>query len=60
VVADCKFYDATPIKVQKYLLEHQDDFPYIVRMEDAKITKTWLHVEVGKRPLGQKIKVFKP
>ena len=57
--ADCKFGSGiSPIWVQRLILKHQDDFPNIVRMEDAAITKTWLHIETGKR--SGPIVVFKP
>ncbi len=56
--ADCKFADADPLQVQLYIKSHADDFPYITRMENAEITKTWLHVEVGKR--GNNIIIFNP
>ena len=59
--ADCKFTDITPIEVQKYIMDHQDEFPYITRLENALITETWLHVETGsKRKKGQSINVFNP
>ncbi|PCJ26705.1 MAG: hypothetical protein COA94_04730 [Rickettsiales bacterium] len=58
--ADAKFYDTTPIEVQRHILEHQEDFPYITRMEDANITKTWLHIEVGTNNRVGAIYVFKP
>jgi len=47
--ADCKFKDLTPVEVQKHIIENQDLYPHIVRMENAEITKTWLHVESGFR-----------
>lgn len=56
--ADCKFYEATPIEAQRYILKHADEFPYITRMENADVTVTWLHLEVGKRKGS--IYVFNP
>jgi len=56
--ADCKFEDLTATWVQQLILKHPEDFPNIVRMEDAAITKTWLHIECGKR--SGPIVVFKP
>ena len=57
--ADCKFGSGvTPIWVQRLILKHPEDFPNIVRMEDAAVTKTWLHIETGKR--SGPIVVFKP
>jgi len=55
---DCKFKGITPLEVQTYILDNPDDYPHIVRMEDAAITKTWLHIETGFR--SGDIKVFKP
>ena len=57
--ADLKFKDATPEEVYDYILTHQSAFPYIVRMENAHKTKTWLHVECG-RYRDNKIQVFNP
>lgn len=56
--ADCKFSDVEPIEVQTYIIRHQSEFPSIVRLENALVTKTWLHVEVGVR-YGS-VKVFNP
>ena len=55
---DCKFYDATPLEVQNYIIRHQSEFPNITRLENAMTTVTWLHVEVGKRKGS--INVFYP
>lgn len=57
--ADCKFGSGlSPIWVQQLIMKHQDDFPNIVRMENAAITKTWLHIECGKR--SGPIVIFRP
>jgi len=56
--ADCKFETVTPIEVQNYIILHQDEFPNITRIENALVTKTWLHVETGERTGS--IKVFNP
>lgn len=56
--ADCKFTALAPVWVQQFILDHQEDFPHIVRMEDAAVTKTWLHIECGKRT--GPIVIFKP
>lgn len=56
--ADCKFDDIEPIDVQNYVIQHQQEFPYITRLENALVTKTWLHIEVGNR--HNSIKVFNP
>lgn len=56
--ADCKFVDIEPIDVQNYIIQHQDEFPSITRLENALVTKTWLHVETGVRE--NSIRVFNP
>ena len=58
--ADCKFKTITPVVVQRLILDNQDDFPYISRLEDAGITKTWLHCEVSTNERVGDIKIFKP
>lgn len=57
--ADLKFYEITPIEVQEYIVRHQNEFPAIRRMEDAKVTVTWLHIETTFLRKGN-IYVFKP
>ncbi len=57
--ADLKFYDTTPEKVQDYIVRHQSEYPTIKRMEDAKVTVSWLHVEVTTKRVGN-IYIFKP
>ena len=57
---DMKFADADPQQLQSYIMSNQDEFPSIIRMENAAITKTWLHVEVGRRLEGADIDVFNP
>ena len=56
--ADAKFEDADPQQVQAYILANPDKYPTIVRMENAAITTTWLHLEVGTR--RQPIQIFNP
>lgn len=55
---DCKFEDIEPIEVQNYIIMHPDKFTAITRLENALVTKTWLHVEAGVRT--RSIKVFNP
>ncbi len=55
---DCKFKGITPIEVQQHIMDNQDLYPYIVRMENAEITKTWLHIENGYR--NGSIIIFNP
>lgn len=57
--ADLKFKHMSSIDVQDYIIANQSDFPYISRMENARITKTWLHIEVGDYRAGDII-VFNP
>ncbi len=57
--ADLKFATVEPNDVQIYIVSHQGEFPFISRMENAIITKTWLHVEAGERRDGT-IKIFNP
>lgn len=47
--ADIKIETVIPIDVQQQIMQHQHIYPHITRMENADITKTWLHIEVGKR-----------
>lgn len=56
--ADCKFPEATPAQIYDYILDNPDEFPFIVRMENAHITESWLHIECGK--YRDKIEVFNP
>lgn len=56
--ADLKFEDADPEQVQHYILANPNKYSTVVRMENAQITNTWLHLEVGVR--HQNIQVFDP
>lgn len=56
---DMKFKTISPLEVQELILANPDKFKHISRMEDASITKTWLHCEVTSNRVGD-IKVFKP
>jgi len=56
--ADLKFSNGVkPAEVFDFILANQEKFPYIVRMENAHETRTWLHIECGKFK-GKKIEVF--
>lgn len=56
---DCKFRDSSPLEVQEYLHTHEEEFPHILRLENAYKTETWLHIELcEKRNNG--IYVFNP
>ena len=56
--ADLKLTDIDPISVQQHIIRHREHFPYVTRMENAEITKTWLHLETGIR--HGEIHVFDP
>ena len=56
---DCKFKNADIEEVYQYILENQQDFPYIKRIENISATPTWLHFDV--KETGQsEIYVFNP
>ena len=59
---DLKFKDATPIEVQNYIIENEEMFYKLGlrRLEDANITKTWLHIDTMSANKFNKIHVFKP
>lgn len=58
--ADLKFANGVkPAEVYDYILAHQGKFPYIVRMENAHLTETWLHIECGQYR-EEFIEVFEP
>lgn len=57
---DLKFKNTTPIEVFDYILNNPNEFPFIVRMENAYKTKTWLHIECGKFRNSTTIEVFDP
>lgn len=57
--ADLKFKNRSPIDVQEMIMENQYKFPYISRMENAEITKTWLHCEVSTNR-NKAIKIYNP
>jgi hypothetical protein len=43
---DCKFRETTAQGAQSYILEHPGQFEFLTTLEDAAITKTWLHFDV--------------
>ena len=58
--ADLKFSNGIkPAEVYDYILDNPNNFPCIVRMENAHITKTWLHIECGQYREDE-IEVFEP
>ncbi len=42
---DCKFRDATPEEVFKYVLKNHAEFPYITVIENVEFTPTWFHFD---------------
>jgi len=57
---DLKFADTSPFSVFKNILAEPDKWPFIRRMEDASITKTWLHIEISTLEREGPIYIFKP
>ena len=58
--ADLKFSNGIkPAEVYDYILDNPNKFPFIVRMENAHKTKTWLHIECGAYR-EDTIRVFNP
>ena len=56
---DMRCKKVTPQTTYKYILDNQDKFPYIIRMEHISKTETWNHIEVGGKRIGE-IKIFNP
>lgn len=57
---DCKFKNRNIAELQESILENPHLHPYIERMENARYTKTWLHVQWGYRIPNNSIQIFKP
>ena len=58
--ADVKFKHHTPEEVYYHILNNQDKYPYIIRMESIDHTPGWLHIEVDyERRVGE-IEIFSP
>jgi len=57
---DLKFSDHIPVYVYFEILNNQAKYPFISRMENAEITKTWLHVEFSTKQREGEIKIFNP
>lgn len=58
--ADCKFIDFTPIEIYNHIILNPEEYPYILRMENAHKTIGWLHIECGLRDPNDEIEVFDP
>lgn len=50
----------TAEKVYYHILNNQDKYPYITRMENIEHTPTWNHVECGDEPRVGDIVIFNP
>ena len=57
---DLKYKKHTPQEAYLFILQNQDLFPYIIRMEHITATPTWNHIEISSQKRIGKIKVFKP
>jgi hypothetical protein len=59
---DMHHYTLPPAVFAKFILDHQESYPYIIRMENPKVTTGWVHIETGWRGrIGvQPIYVFNP
>ncbi len=57
---DPKFKDHEAEYVYFHILNNQDKYPFIRRMENAEITKTWLHIEISTNKREDDIIVFNP
>ena len=57
---DLKFMDLSPEEVMMDILSHEANWGVIGRMEDARQTKTWLHIDFGNRSTTRAIHIFKP
>ena len=56
---DCKPGQTTVKAMYDYILDNQNEFQEIRRMEDLSFTPTWLHFDTVEHP-GTRIRVFKP
>jgi len=57
---DLKFRDHGPEYVYFHILNNQDRYPHILRMENAERTVTWLHIEICTNPRNGEIRIFNP
>lgn len=47
-------------KVYLHILNNQDKYPYISRMEEINYTPTWVHIECGYEKRVGDIRIFNP
>ncbi len=57
---DLKFLEHKPISVYFKILNNQDRYPFITRMENAERTVTWLHIEFSTAKRPGEIIIFNP
>lgn len=57
---DLKFTETTPLAVQGAILSDPARYAPVTRMEDARITATWLHIDFGNPALDGGIYLFRP
>ena len=57
---DCKIKGRNLEGLQNQILDNPHLHPYIVRMENAAVTKSWLHIQWGYRLPNEQIEVFRP
>jgi hypothetical protein len=57
---DLKFKRHTPQEAHLFIVQNQELFPYIIRMEHIDATPTWVHIEISTEKRIGDIKVFKP
>lgn len=55
---DPTFAKTPVVYVFKYILDHQDKFPFIIRLEPIAKTPTWVHIEVGHYKRLDEIKII--
>ena len=58
--ADLKPKNISPEEMQKDILLHAADYPLLTCMENAAITRTWLHVDVRNHNQPQQIWIVNP
>lgn len=49
---DMKFRTSTPEEVAAYILAHAGEFPQLTCLEDASITRSWLHADCRNHSQG--------
>lgn len=57
--ADPRPKNQTPQELYYHILNNQDKYPHVIRMENIEHTPTWVHVETGEKRDGDII-IFNP